>query len=61
MLKTLDDLDQLQKDAIPQSDELTTYAAKISKDEARINWLSDSSFIERQVRAFNPFPSPILS
>lgn len=56
MLKTLGDLDRLQKDAIPQSDELSTYAAKISKDEARINWLSDSTFIERQVRAFNPSP-----
>ena len=56
MLKTLGDLDRLQKHAIPQIDELTTYAAKISKDEARINWLSDSTFIERQVRAFNPSP-----
>lgn len=56
MLKTLGDLDRLQKDAIPQSDELSSYAAKISKDEARINWLSDSTFIERQVRAFNPSP-----
>tara|TARA_X000001036_G_scaffold198655_1_gene186932 strand:- start:293 stop:1222 length:930 start_codon:yes stop_codon:yes gene_type:complete len=56
MLKTLEDLDRLQKDAVPQSDELTTYAAKISKDEARINWASDSTFIERQVRAFNPSP-----
>ena len=52
LLKTLGDLDRLQKNAISQSDELSTYAAKISKDEARINWLTDSTFIERQVRAF---------
>ena len=56
MLKTLGDLDRLQKAAIPQNDELSNYAAKISKDEARINWLTDSNFIERQVRAFNPSP-----
>ena len=56
MLKTLGDLDRLQKESIPQSNELTTYAAKISKDEARINWLNDSTCIERQVRAFNPSP-----
>ena len=57
LLKTIEDLDRLQKRAVPQNDELTTYAAKISKDEARINWLGDSGFIERQVRAF--YPSPV--
>ena len=57
LLGTLGDLDRLQKSAIPQNDEHTTYAPKVSKDEARINWLSDSTFIERQVRAF--YSSPV--
>ena len=56
LLQTIENLDQLQKQAVPQNQELTTYAAKISKSEARINWLTDSEFIERQIRAFNPFP-----
>ena len=57
LLKTLGEFDRLQKSAIPQNDEHATYAPKISKDEAKINWLSNSTFIERQVRAF--YPSPV--
>ena len=56
LLKTIESLDQLQQEAIPQSEEPVTYAGKISKEEARIDWQSDSNFIERQVRAFNPSP-----
>ncbi len=33
-----------------------TYAAKIAKDEAAIDWGQDAVQIERQVRAFNPWP-----
>ena len=33
-----------------------TYAAKIDKDEARIDWARPAPSIERQVRAFAPFP-----
>jgi methionyl-tRNA formyltransferase len=33
-----------------------TYAAKISKDEARIDWSRAAAEIDRQVRAFNPWP-----
>ncbi len=52
-------LQQLQNGALPatpQPDEGVTYAAKISKSEARINWNLSAAEIERQVRAFNPFP-----
>jgi methionyl-tRNA formyltransferase len=33
-----------------------TYAAKIEKSEARIDWRHSAVEIERQVRAFNPWP-----
>jgi len=33
-----------------------TYAAKIAKEEAAIDWGQDAMQIERQVRAFNPWP-----
>jgi methionyl-tRNA formyltransferase len=33
-----------------------TYAAKITKAEARIDWRLSASDIERRVRAFNPQP-----
>ncbi len=52
-------LQQLQNGALPatpQPDEGVTYATKIIKSEARINWNLSAAEIERQVRAFNPFP-----
>ena len=33
-----------------------TYAAKISKEEAIIDWRQDAAVIARKVRAYNPFP-----
>jgi methionyl-tRNA formyltransferase len=33
-----------------------TYAAKIDKAEARIDWSKPAADVERQVRAFNPVP-----
>jgi methionyl-tRNA formyltransferase len=33
-----------------------TYAAKITKEEARIDWTRSAVVIDRQVRAFNPWP-----
>ena len=33
-----------------------TYAAKLSKAEARIDWAQPAVAIDRQVRAFNPWP-----
>ena len=40
----------------PQPDEGATYAAKIRKEEARIDWSRPAVDIDRQVRAFNPWP-----
>jgi methionyl-tRNA formyltransferase len=40
----------------PQPPEGVTYAAKIEKAEALIDWSRSSQDIERQVRAFNPWP-----
>ncbi len=41
---------------VPQPDEGVTYASKIDKAEARIDWSRTASEIERQVRAFAPSP-----
>jgi methionyl-tRNA formyltransferase len=40
----------------PQPDAGATYASKIDKTEARIDWSRTALEIERQVRAFNPVP-----
>jgi methionyl-tRNA formyltransferase len=39
-----------------QDENLANYAKKLSKDEALIDWSHDADFIERCVRAFNPWP-----
>jgi len=39
-----------------QNDAAATYAPKIDKREARIDWRRAAELIERQVRAFNPVP-----
>lgn len=39
-----------------QDDNLATYAHKIHKDEAHINWSDSAINIDRKIRAFNPWP-----
>ncbi|MGB9149890.1 MAG: methionyl-tRNA formyltransferase [Burkholderiales bacterium] len=41
---------------VAQPDEGVTYARKITKEEARIDWNQSVQSIERKVRAFNPSP-----
>jgi methionyl-tRNA formyltransferase len=40
----------------PQPAEGVTYAQKIEKAEGLIDWTQPAMFIERRIRAFNPFP-----
>lgn len=40
----------------PQDESLVTYAHKLEKAEATIDWQKSAVEISRQVRAFNPFP-----
>ena len=40
----------------PQSAAAATYATKIAKAEAEIDWSVSALQVERQVRAFNPYP-----
>jgi methionyl-tRNA formyltransferase len=42
--------------AEPQDNARATYAAKITKAEARIDWQATCREIDRAVRAYNPFP-----
>ena len=43
--------------ATPQPEIGVTYAAKISKQEAVLNFQDGAEVLERKVRAFNPFPA----
>lgn len=42
--------------SVPQDESLVTYAHKLEKSEAAIDWQKSAVQISRQVRAFNPFP-----
>ncbi len=54
LVKTLDALDSVIPEK--QNDALKSYAAKISKDEAVLNWHLPAIEIHRKIRAFNPWP-----
>lgn len=56
ILKTLEDLTNNNINPVPQDDALATYAHKLDKQEAQINWQHSASKIERLIRAFNPWP-----
>lgn len=51
LLHTLANLPALQGAAERQDDSLSTYAAKLEKHEALIDWQQDASQIHRQIRA----------
>lgn len=40
----------------PQDDTLATYTKIIKKEDGRINWQKSAQEIERQIRAFDPWP-----
>lgn len=52
-------LDSLEKGTFPaekQDEKLSTYAEKLSKEEAKLDWNLSAVELERCIRAFNPWP-----
>lgn len=58
---SLEDIETLQREAVPQNDADSCYARKLDKSEALIDWLRSASEINRQVHAFNPWPMAYTS
>ncbi|HWV12141.1 MAG TPA: methionyl-tRNA formyltransferase, partial [Sphingobium sp.] len=58
MVEVLEDLPA--HPPVPQPEDGVTYAAKVDKSEARIDFTRDAHQVERQIRAFNPFPGAFL-
>jgi len=56
MLQTLQQVQNGQAQPVPQPSQGITYANKIDKQEAVIDWAQPAQAIVRRVRAFNPFP-----
>ncbi|MCF6304832.1 MAG: methionyl-tRNA formyltransferase [Rhodobacteraceae bacterium] len=54
VVETLQNLDQLVPE--PQAETGMTYARKIDKSEARVNWQKNAVQISRQIRGLSPFP-----
>ena len=52
----LDDIVAGRLEAVAQDDALATYAPKIDKQDAAIDWQQPAADIARRVRAYNPFP-----
>ena len=56
ILETLRQFGSGSRHATPQPSEGITYAHKIDKSEAGLDWRRSNTELDRQVRAFNPFP-----
>jgi methionyl-tRNA formyltransferase len=56
LLETLALLSQDKITPKPQDNDFATYAHKISKEEALIDWTRPAIELDREIRAFNPWP-----
>jgi methionyl-tRNA formyltransferase len=56
VLQVIDELSTNSARSAPQREDGVTYASKIDKAEAQIDWRRPAVEIDRQVRAFNPWP-----
>lgn len=56
LLETLDLIAQGKAKATPQDNQLATYASKITKEEARLDWAQSALELSSKIRAFNPRP-----
>ncbi len=59
LLPLLDNLDNLNPEK--QDDAKATYAAKLSKEEAKLNFTKSAQDLERQIRAFTPWPGSFFT
>lgn len=56
LVKALDKLAENQLSPTPQDDSQATYAHKLSKAEAQLDWQLSANQLERTIRAFNSWP-----
>jgi len=60
LVEALQDLPGLQAKAQPQQDSAANYAEKLSKEEALLDFNKAAVALEREIRAFNPWPVSYL-
>ncbi|QFQ32649.1 methionyl-tRNA formyltransferase [Buchnera aphidicola (Aphis fabae)] len=56
LLKTLDQIKNNILIETQQNEKYVTFSKKILKKDALLNWNKDADFLERLIRAFNPWP-----
>ena len=56
LLETLKKMEAGNIRPIPQDHSKATYAPPLKKEDGRIDWKKEAAEIDRQVRAFNPWP-----
>jgi len=54
LMESIDIIEDLTE--IPQNNKLATYAHKLEKSEAQLDWQQSAVQLERKIRAFNPWP-----
>lgn len=54
IIEVLDELENIKPE--DQDETLVTYAAKLDKKEAKLDFLMSAEVLERKIRAFNPYP-----
>lgn len=60
LLTTIKQMQDQTLTATPQINELATYAHKITKAEAKLDWHKSALTLTREIRAFNPWPISYL-
>lgn len=61
LVTVVDDLENYLSQAKPQDDELANYAKKLTKEEGQLDWQANAEQLERNIRAFNPWPTAWFS
>lgn len=56
LIEALNLLEHGKLNPIKQNDTESTYATKLSKEEACLNWTKPADHLDRQIRAYNPWP-----
>ncbi|MDP5151834.1 methionyl-tRNA formyltransferase [Rheinheimera baltica] len=56
LLEALNNLPSLQQQPQKQDENLANYAEKLNKDEAAVDFTKPANVLEREIRAFNPWP-----
>jgi methionyl-tRNA formyltransferase len=61
LMETLEQFDSGEPTRVPQDNASATYAHRIEKSEARIDWNKNAKTIQREIRAFVPWPVSFTS